>query len=166
MKELLNRKRDRFRQLVESGVTAKTQLAMKLAVSVRVVDLWLKEDFNKGELPEKVARQISRELKKEQESESRIRREQRRDRFRQLYMSRKYTTRQIAKKLGIARTTLHSWIRAEFPEGARWRYNAFVFLYESGRFSLESIAYMLHCVRPTVVRYLARYQKEREKVAE
>lgn len=166
MKELLNRKRDRFRQLVESGVTSKTQLAMKLAVSVRVVELWLKEDFNKGELPEEVAQQTGRKLKKEQESESRIRRERRRARFRHLYLSRKHTNEHIAKKLGIARTTLHSWIRAEFPEGARWRYNAFVFLYESGRFSLESIAYMLHCVRPTVIRYLARYQKEREKAAE
>ena len=162
MKEALENKRIRFRDLVAKGIKSKTELAIKTSVSARVIEFWLWEDFQIGSLPENGAADARTKLEREQDRDTRTKKKLERGRFREMYQGRRHTIQEIAAALGVCRTTVNNWRKQDFPEGGSdWRYKDFEFLYEAKRFTIERIADMIYCSRANALRYLARYNRER-----
>ena len=162
MKEALESKRIRFRDLVAKGIKSKTELAIKTSVSARVIALWLWEDFKIGPLPEDGAAEVRTKLERERNRDARTKKKQEREQFREMYQRRRHTIQEIAAALGVCYTTVNNWRRRDFPEGGSdWRYQDFVLLYEAKRFTLERIADMIYCSRGSALRYQARYNREK-----
>jgi transposase len=81
--------------------------------------------------------------------------------FKALYLSKRYSLTEIAKKLGICRNTAYKLKNMYFKGDnySKWRKKMFEALYKSGNFSIEEITVLIRASRVTVLRFKRQYEK-------
>jgi uncharacterized protein YjcR len=162
-------KRYYFRKLFVSGIQNSFDISRKIGCPVYTIAEWISEDFPEPKTRKKPQELFNRknrpplgERKIEEYEKSRKRNKElakKQDQFKRLYLSRKFSLKEIREKIGIAHGTIHKWKKEFFPEGASWRKNRFTVLYEKGIHPYE-IAAMIKCSDNYVFRLIQEYNKE------